>query len=56
VIIIDNSPSSYMFQPDHAIPIGSWYDDPNDTELLDLIPFLEAMTQVDDVRTVLDDN
>ena len=56
IIIIDNSPTSYLFQPDHAVPVGSWFDNPDDTELLDLLPFLEAMTQVDDVRTVLDDS
>lgn len=31
----------------------SWFDDPNDTELLDLIPFFEALDKVDDVLTVL---
>eukprot|EP00128_Syssomonas_multiformis_P019007 Colp12_sorted_trinity150504_noHs@14723 len=54
VIIIDNSPASYVFNPENAVPIGSWFDDTNDTELLDLIPFLEDMTLVDDVCKVLD--
>jgi RNA polymerase II subunit A small phosphatase-like protein len=54
VIIIDNSPASYMFHPGHAVPIDSWFDDLNDTELLDLISFLEDLAKVDDVRTVLD--
>jgi len=53
-IIIDNSPASYMFHPENAIPIDSWFDDMNDTELLDLIPFLEDLTKVDDVCAVLD--
>mmetsp|Transcript_17438 Transcript_17438/g.25943 ORF Transcript_17438/g.25943 Transcript_17438/m.25943 type:complete len:234 (-) Transcript_17438:63-764(-) len=52
-IIIDNSPASYLFHPENALPILSWFDDENDTELLDLIPFLEDITKVDDVRTVL---
>lgn len=52
-IIIDNSPPSYLFHPENAIPILSWFDDEHDTELLDLIPFLEDITKVDDVRTVL---
>jgi hypothetical protein len=34
VIIIDNSPASYLFHPHHAVPIDSWFDDMNDTELL----------------------
>lgn len=34
VVIIDNSPASYLFHPHHAVPIDSWFDDMNDTELL----------------------
>ena len=100
IIIIDNSPASYLFNPENAVPIDSWYidiwhwlsgslsfffkrvlkwltifllllfvilnlifkshflvlnysfvlllvrfDDPNDTELLDLIPFLEDISR-----------
>lgn len=29
-IILDNSPSAYMLQPECAMPIISWYDDPKD--------------------------
>jgi len=54
IIIIDNSPASYMFHPNNAVPIDSWFDDMNDTELLDLIPFLEDLTKVEDVCAVLD--
>lgn len=32
-IIIDNSPTSYFFHTECALPITSWYDDPNDDEL-----------------------
>ncbi|CAJ0765855.1 6366_t:CDS:2, partial [Entrophospora sp. SA101] len=53
-IIIDNSPASYIFHPKNAVPISSWFNDPHDTELLDLIPFLEDLTAVDDVTMVLD--
>jgi len=52
-IIIDNSESSYLFHRQNAIPIETWFDDENDTELLDLIPLLEHITTVDDVRPVL---
>jgi RNA polymerase II subunit A small phosphatase-like protein len=53
VLIIDNSPTAYYFQPENALPIISWYDDKNDTLLYDYIPFLKELTKVDDVRTVL---
>ncbi|OOF97260.1 hypothetical protein ASPCADRAFT_206079 [Aspergillus carbonarius ITEM 5010] len=55
-IIIDNSPTSYIFHPQHAIPISSWFSDAHDNELLDLIPVLEdlAAAQVKDVSLVLD--
>jgi len=53
-IIIDNSPMSYLFHPDHAVPIGSWFDDPNDNELIDMMGFLDELSKVDDVVTLLD--
>ncbi len=55
-IIIDNSPTSYIFHPAHAVPISSWFSDAHDTELLDIIPFLEdlASSRVEDVTLVLD--
>ncbi|KAJ1677828.1 hypothetical protein EV182_005350, partial [Spiromyces aspiralis] len=52
-IIIDNSPASYAFHPDNAIAITSWFNDPHDTELLDLIPLLIDIADVDDVAAVL---
>jgi RNA polymerase II subunit A small phosphatase-like protein len=52
-IIIDNSPFSYMFQPDNAIPISSWFSDKSDRQLWDLIPILDSMVHVDDVCAVL---
>lgn len=55
-IIIDNSPASYIFHPQHSIPISSWFSDTHDNELLDLLPLLEdlAKSNVDDVGLVLD--
>ncbi|KAG0332937.1 hypothetical protein BG000_009606 [Podila horticola] len=55
-IIIDNSPASYIFHQSNAVPISSWFNDPHDTELLDLIPFLADLTVVNDVNPVLDMN
>lgn len=53
IIIVDNSPVAYMFHPENALPIPSWYDDPRDRELNKLIPILERLSQVDDVRNYI---
>ncbi|KAG6917436.1 hypothetical protein DXG01_002522 [Tephrocybe rancida] len=53
-IILDNSPASYIFHPNNAVPVSSWFNDPHDTELTDLIPFLTDLATVEDVRGVLD--
>ena len=44
-IIIDNSPASYLFQPQNAIPCSSWFDDKNDTLLKGMIlPIFPSIT------------
>ncbi|GFQ96543.1 carboxy-terminal domain RNA polymerase II polypeptide A small phosphatase 1 [Trichonephila clavata] len=53
VIIVDNSPASYIFHPDNAVPVNSWFDDMSDTELRDLIPFFEQLSKMEDVYSVL---
>ena len=73
VMILDNSPLSYMFHqgefgptvpgnqarahadfgPDNAIPIQGWISDPTDSDLLHLVPFLEGLQYVSDVRALL---
>ncbi|KAL0068724.1 hypothetical protein AAF712_004053 [Marasmius tenuissimus] len=54
-IILDNSPASYIFHPHNAVPVSSWFNDPHDAELPDLIPFLVdlAPESVGDVRGIL---
>ncbi|KAG8897022.1 hypothetical protein FRB99_008509 [Tulasnella sp. 403] len=54
MIILDNSPASYIFHPNNAVPVSSWFNDPHDTELTDLCPFLADLMSVEDVRGVLD--
>ncbi|CAI4063470.1 hypothetical protein SKDZ_08G0450 [Saccharomyces kudriavzevii ZP591] len=53
VIIIDNSPVSYAMNVDNAIQVEGWISDPTDTDLLNLLPFLEAMRYSTDVRNIL---
>jgi len=39
------------------VPIASWFDDQNDTQLLDFCPVIETtMKDIDDVRKLLDAN
>ena len=58
LIIIDNSPASYIFHPQHSVPISSWFSDTHDCELTDLLPLLRdlASKNGEDVRLVLDVN
>jgi len=56
IFILDNSPSAYKLFPDNAIPIKSWFHDPKDTALLNLLPVLDALRFTSDVRTILSRN
>eukprot|EP00099_Drosophila_melanogaster_P019162 NP_610404.1 uncharacterized protein Dmel_CG8584 [Drosophila melanogaster] len=53
VLIIDNSPYAYRDFPDNAIPIKTFIYDPDDTELLKMLPFLDALRFTKDVRSIL---
>ena len=53
VIILDNSPVAYLFQPENAIPAVSWYDDRTDTELNRTAILLEKMVNEEDVRKII---
>ena len=35
------------------VPVGSWFDDSSDSELLDLMPLFESLAGVDNVYSVL---
>lgn len=52
-MIIDNSPFSYLFQPTHAIPCTSWFQDRTDLQLYELLPFLDLIAQSQDVQPVI---
>lgn len=53
-LILDNSPASYIFHPNNAIPVVSWFDDVDDAELLNLLPVFEDLSQADNVYARLD--
>ena len=53
VCLLDNSVASFLLHPDNAIPINSWFMDPTDTALLDMLPFLDALRFTHDVRSIL---
>ena len=53
VIIIDNNPVSYVMNQDNGLPILTWYDDLNDKELMNLLPLLKYLANVNDVREII---
>lgn len=53
IIILDNSPISYMYQQENGLPIVNWYDSPTDRELNNYIDILEALAFVPDVRVYI---
>lgn len=52
-LIVDNSPVAYMFQPENAIPITSWFSDKGDNELMNLCPLLDVLVKADNVMAEL---
>lgn len=50
VVIVDNSPFSFMLQPENAILCPSFYGDKNDTYLRQLMPYMRSLGQCADVR------
>jgi RNA polymerase II subunit A small phosphatase-like protein len=54
VVLVDNSPQSFLLQPQNGIPISTWVGDYSDMALMDqLLPFLRYCGSVDDVRSVI---
>jgi len=52
IILVDNSPNSFLFQPENAYHIKNFFDDKTDRELIRLSNFLDHMDEVDDVRPI----
>ena len=55
MIIIDNLKENFCWQKQNGIHIRSWYDDPQDTQLYQLVPLLKSIVTegFDDVREAL---
>ncbi|XP_022681274.1 uncharacterized protein LOC101757531 isoform X2 [Setaria italica] len=53
VVIVDNTP---QLQVDNGIPIKSWFDDPTDVELMELLQFLATLVDAKDVRPIISKN
>ena len=50
IIIVDNSPLAFSLNKENGIPIVSFFEDKADRELYNLIPILEFLSSVPDVR------
>uniref|UniRef100_A0A7S0C7X3 FCP1 homology domain-containing protein n=1 Tax=Proboscia inermis TaxID=420281 RepID=A0A7S0C7X3_9STRA len=55
MVLVDNSPHAFGYQVDNGIPIESWFDDSEDTELIKLEKFLRNLHGTEDVRSVVRD-
>ena len=49
-ILVDNSPASYQFQPENALPCSSFIDQMDDKELWEIADFLDTIADCRDVR------
>ena len=53
VVLVDNSPISLLIHPDNSILVSSFYANPDDTALGQLLPILRRLHHAVDVRDAL---
>ncbi|KAL6609452.1 hypothetical protein ACP70R_039421 [Stipagrostis hirtigluma subsp. patula] len=53
VVIIDNTPQVFQLQVHNDVPIESWFDDPTDLELVEILAFLATLVDAEDVRPII---
>ena len=51
MVLIDNSAYCFAYQLENGVPIVSWYNDNEDTELMELTHYLSSIETAKDVRT-----
>ena len=54
LLIVDNNPVAFAANIENGVHIKTWKKDPSDTELLDLIPFLQEIHSASDLRPHLE--
>ncbi|KAL5715601.1 protein-serine/threonine phosphatase [Ranunculus cassubicifolius] len=50
VVLVDDNPNAYVFQPENALPVQPFVDDLKDRELEKVIKFFEKADEFDDMR------
>ena len=53
LILVDNNPISYSYNKCNGVPIQTWHFDKTDQELIKLIPVLQFLADVNDVRSYI---
>lgn len=53
LILVDNNPISYSYNKCNGVPIQTWHFDKTDQELIKLIPVLQFLADVNDVRNYI---
>eukprot|EP01105_Mastigella_eilhardi_P013759 TRINITY_DN3130_c0_g1_i3.p2 TRINITY_DN3130_c0_g1~~TRINITY_DN3130_c0_g1_i3.p2 ORF type:complete len:232 (-),score=38.55 TRINITY_DN3130_c0_g1_i3:104-799(-) len=53
VVLVDNNPASFHLHPDNGVRIVTWLGSASDRALLDVLPLLDALRRLSDVRAML---